>query len=110
MKNGTEQVTAEEVCDWMNAFIQTTGKGKQPAPSDIADWININFQRITNAQPNINKDFAQRLLLVRDALVNKDFDEAYHQLYGIASPNYDDYFPWAELEKIAEYKQKEDNK
>lgn len=44
---------------------------------------------------------AQQILKVRDALVNKDCDEAYHQLYAIASKGFDKWEPWEEIEKAA---------
>lgn len=45
------------------------------------------------------KEVVERILKARDALVVGDRDEAYHQLYGIASPKFDKYYPWGEMEK-----------
>jgi len=49
---------------------------------------------------------AKKLLIIRDALIKKDYEEAYHQLYSIASPNFDKNCDevWDELEKIAKQK------
>jgi hypothetical protein len=44
---------------------------------------------------------AERVLRVRDALVKKDYEEAYYWLYAIASPEFDKYYPWADLECVA---------
>jgi hypothetical protein len=45
---------------------------------------------------------AAKLLAIRDALAyHHDMAEAYHILYGIASPEYDKFEPWAELERLA---------
>jgi hypothetical protein len=43
-------------------------------------------------------EVVQNILKARDALVIGNRDEAYHQLYGIASPRYDSYFPWRDME------------
>jgi len=48
-------------------------------------------------------DVTEKILRARDALALNDIDEAYHQLYGIASPNYDSYFPWKEMEDRVNY-------
>ena len=49
---------------------------------------------------------AKRLLAIRDALVQGDSNEAYHQLYSIVSPNFDVNSDemWVELENIANKK------
>lgn len=46
------------------------------------------------------KPIAEKLILLRDALVQGDTDEAYHQLYCIADPSFSKYDPWIELEKL----------
>lgn len=43
-------------------------------------------------------EVVQKILKARDALVIGNRDEAYHQLYGIASPGYDSYSPWRDME------------
>jgi len=48
-------------------------------------------------------EVVHRILKCRDALVMGDRDEAYHQLYAIASPAFDKYFPWDEMEKQISY-------
>lgn len=53
----------------------------------------------------IPPDVARKILLVRDALIKEDREEAYHHLYSIASPNFEEYEPWKELEEIANYEQ-----
>ena len=49
------------------------------------------------------KELAKKLLLIRDAIIQEDYDEAYHQLYSIASPNFDKDCDnvWKELEELA---------
>lgn len=53
----------------------------------------------------IPADVARKILLVRDALVKRDMEGAYHHLYSIASPKFDQYEPWKELEEIAKHEQ-----
>jgi hypothetical protein len=43
---------------------------------------------------------APKLLAIRDALVKGDVEEAYHQLYSLADPEFCNLQPWAELERI----------
>ena len=38
---------------------------------------------------------------MRDALVEEDYNEAYHQLYSIADPEFTSFTPWDELEEGA---------
>lgn len=45
----------------------------------------------------------KKILDMRDALVQEDYDEVYHILYSIASPNFDKLEPWEELEKKSEW-------
>lgn len=56
-----------------------------------------------NTQPQLPAEVVHRILKCRDALVMGDRDEAYHQLYAIASPAFDKYFPWDEMEKQISY-------
>lgn len=86
---------------------------KQLATSDI------DIKRVEDAEYVLNKDFdikrvlrsefptaagelpadvIDKILKARDALVERDVDEAYHQLYSIASPYFDKLEPWAQLE------------
>lgn len=65
-------------------------------------------ERSTNSLASI-PEVAQKILAVRDALVEGDPDEAFHQLYSIASPYFDKYEPWQELEKIAKTLSQEDH-
>ena len=46
---------------------------------------------------------AKQIIAVRDAIVANDYEEAYHQLYLIGSPNCDKYADdvWKDIEKIA---------
>lgn len=48
-------------------------------------------------------DVAKRLLGIKNALLHNDYNEAYHQLYMIASPNVDKHSDevWEEMEQIA---------
>lgn len=43
---------------------------------------------------------ATKILAVRDALVAKDYDEAWHQLYSIADPTFTELEPWKKLEEL----------
>jgi signal recognition particle subunit SEC65 len=56
-------------------------------------------------QNKLPNEVVKKILKARDALVLGDRDEAYHQLYGIASPQYDQYFPWRELEHQVNYQE-----
>lgn len=59
--------------------------------------------------PNdIPPDVARKLLAIRDALIPMEsdgvgglLDEAYHQLYSIADPEFKYYHPWEILEQRA---------
>lgn len=44
---------------------------------------------------------AGQLLCIRDLLVAKDYDEAYHALYSLADPDFTSRTPWQKLEDIA---------
>lgn len=44
---------------------------------------------------------ARKILAARDALIKNEPMEAYHHLYSIASPTFDQVDPWEELEKVA---------
>lgn len=56
----------------------------------------------------ITPHLASCLLKCRDALVVKDYDEAYHWLYQVADPSFDRTYmdgsggPWVTLEKLAD--------
>ena len=45
------------------------------------------------------EDVRLKILKARDALVAGDTDEAYHQLYSIADPEFLSRDPWAKLEE-----------
>lgn len=44
-------------------------------------------------------DIRRKLLAIRDAITQGDCDEAYHQLYGIADPEFSSLTPWNKLEE-----------
>ena len=46
----------------------------------------------------IPSDVARKIIAARDALIRKDIDEAWHQLYSIADPRFESYTPWARIE------------
>ena len=58
-------------------------------------------------KPDVIKSYspavAKRLIAIREALLRNEMDEAFHQLYMIASPNCDKYSGevWTEMEAIA---------
>ncbi|MDQ3132415.1 MAG: hypothetical protein M3Q99_16835 [Acidobacteriota bacterium] len=47
-------------------------------------------------------DVKVKLLAIRDALVIEDYDEAWHQLYSIACPSFQEFEPWAKLENVSQ--------
>lgn len=49
----------------------------------------------------IPPDVAEKILKARDSFVQKEYDEVWHWLYSIASPNYDKTEPWENLERMA---------
>jgi hypothetical protein len=48
-------------------------------------------------------EVVEKILRARDALIFGDRDEAYHQLYGIASPGYDSFTSWRDMEQQINY-------
>lgn len=50
----------------------------------------------------LSPEIAGKILKARDAFVEGDYDNVWHWIYSIASPNYDKTDPWEELEKIAQ--------
>ena len=52
----------------------------------------------------MDKATAIKILKIRDALIEEDYQEAWHWLYQIASPNFDKNYEdtWTDLEKLAE--------
>ena len=51
------------------------------------------------APRDIPKDVAAKLVACRDALLQGDTDEAWHQLYAIADPTFSSLDPWLEVEQ-----------
>jgi hypothetical protein len=49
----------------------------------------------------VSVDIANKILKARDAFVEDDYDEVYHQLCLIADPNLSSINHWGELEEIA---------
>jgi len=49
----------------------------------------------------VSADIANKILKARDAFVEDDYDEVYHQLCLIADPNLSSINHWGELEEIA---------
>ena len=43
---------------------------------------------------------ARHVISARDAFLEEDFKEVYHQIYGIADPEYSKYEPWKEFEEL----------
>lgn len=83
-RSGTNLLTADEARSMLE---YVTRAAHEPAPA------------LTDRVPH---DIAVKILRVRDLLVEKDYDEAYHVLYSIADPSYTSFTPWAELERTAE--------
>jgi hypothetical protein len=67
---------------------------------NYADFDEAKIKKFITSDPN--RYHALCLLKVRDNFAKLDYTEAYHWLYAIASPQFDKYEPWEELEKIAE--------
>ena len=65
-------------------------------------YEHICGKQIDNTQ-QLPAEVVEKILRARDALVIGDRDEAYHQLYGIANPGYDSYFPWHDMERQISY-------
>jgi len=49
----------------------------------------------------MTQEEAEKILKVRDAIIEQDYNEAWHWLYSIASPGFDKLEPWEELENLA---------
>jgi len=49
----------------------------------------------------IPKEIIKELLLIRNALIEKDIDEAYYILYKLADPKFESLTPWKEWEEIS---------
>lgn len=67
---------------------------------------NLNYSETANSDlgavsSSLPPDVAEKILKARDAFVEKDYDEVWHWLYSIASPNYDKTEPWEDLERMA---------
>jgi hypothetical protein len=56
---------------------------------------------IADVSSSLPPDVAEKILKARDAFVERDYDEVWHWLYSIASPNYDKTEPWEDLERMA---------
>ena len=74
------------------AIIGYKSVGQQPTAEGAEEMVGERL-----------RDMAMGILKARDAFVRDDFDEVWHSLYKIASPNFDKIEPWDELEKIAGY-------
>ena len=59
--------------------------------------------RIEISEELIEKAEAYKIIKMRDAFVEKDFDEVWHWLYQVVSPNFEKHSDeaWAELEQLA---------
>ena len=75
---------------------QNTGDGlcsEPEKPSAVNSALNTLL--------GVTQQVAVKLIAMRDALAKNDIDEAYHLLYSIASPGFDEYSPWDKLEELA---------
>jgi len=71
---------------------------------DYVEWLEQNLVKlfaIPDVSSSLPPDVAEKILKARDAFVEKDYNEVWHWLYSIASPNYDKTEPWKDLERIA---------
>ena len=62
------------------------------------EQLRIGICAVSSSLP---PDVAEKILKARDAFVEQDYDEVWHWLYSIASPNYDKTEPWEDLERMA---------
>lgn len=74
-------------------------------PTTVLTIVIDMLYKVSQAQGKItdvtmHPDIAKKILAIRDELVKQDYQEAFHILYSIASPEFDKIEPWAELEKI----------
>ena len=51
---------------------------------------------------SFSPEVAKKILLARDAILRENLNEAYHQLYSIADPEFKEFAPWKELEEMVE--------
>ena len=57
--------------------------------------------------PNtLPRDIKEKLLNIRDTLIQEDISQAYHILYSIADPYFIKMNPWAEMEHSIGYKRR----
>jgi len=49
----------------------------------------------------ISPRVAKLILKIRDSYIEQDFEDVWHFLYQIASPNFDKFQAWGEIERIA---------
>lgn len=75
----------------------TTDNSKNKLEIKIVETYTPILQCHTDPA-SLPKDIRLKLLKARDALVVGDIDEAYHQLYSIASPEFSSLDPWVKLE------------
>ncbi len=87
--------------------------------SDINEWHEISkvlyLELLNHNKPgairsintSLPAEVAEKILKARDAFVADDMHEVWHQLYSIASPNFDQLKPWNELEQIVEQNNKD---
>lgn len=91
-KGGTKELAFEAGCNFILDEIE-----KDRNSLLLGDYSGLQGKTLT-------PDIAKKILAVRDELIKEDYQEAFHQLYSIASPGFDKYEPWAELEALSEAK------
>jgi len=91
-KGGTKESAFEAGCNFILDEIE-----KDRNSLLLGDYSGLQGKTLT-------PDIAKKILAVRDELIKEDYQEAFHQLYSIASPGFDKYEPWAELESLSEAK------
>ena len=86
--------TNEETLEAIDIMVQ---KVLETAPNVIANpEVGVKFE-----MGHLSPDIAEKILKARDAFIADDYDEVWHWLYSIASPNHDKTEPWEDLERIA---------
>lgn len=73
--------------------------------TEFEQWLEARNVSQNDGKPIVSSslppDVAEKILKARDAFVEREYDEVWHWLYSIASPNYDKTDPWEDLERMA---------
>ena len=100
----------EEKVDWILQEKRNYSHGKPNGNMKLAILSLIGKTDTVTESPaamagstdpaSITDDVAKKIIAARDALIRDDKDEAYHQLYSIADPEFSNTNPWEKLEGL----------